>query len=167
MKTKQQPATLLPSYETLMAQLEAVGGAGSLARAEVQPLTWPRNAAEVREFMDTNCQREERANDDSSPSDDDLYALTAHDFLSAVNRWADSHYHPGAPQPAAPAQAAPVGMEPVATVTCEGVMGVSFTSSSSYGCDLVVGTKLYTAAQVQAMLAGAPTPPLTHIGNKP
>ena len=61
-----------------------------------------------------------------------------------------------APQPAA--QAALAGMEPVATVTCEGVMGVSFTSSSSYGCDLVVGTKLYTAAQVQAMLAATRKP---------
>lgn len=69
------------------------------------------------------------------------------------------------PQPAA--QAALAGMEPVATVTCEGVMGVSFTSSSTYGCDLAVGTKLYTESQVQAMLAGAPTPPLTNIGDKP
>ena len=69
------------------------------------------------------------------------------------------------PQPTA--QAALAGMEPVATVTCEGVMGVSFTSSSTYGCDLAVGTKLYTESQVQAMLAGAPTPPLTNIGDKP
>ena len=63
--------------------------------SQAQPVTWPRNAAEVREFMDAHCQREERANDDSSPNDDDLYALTAHDFLSAVNCWAESPYHLG------------------------------------------------------------------------
>ena len=79
---------------------QAAPSNGALA-APAQPVTWPRNAAEVREFMDAHCQREERANDDSSPSDDDLYALTAHDFLSAVNWWADSPHHPGATQPAA------------------------------------------------------------------
>ena len=71
--------------------------------APVQTLTWPGNAAEVREFMEDSCQREEYENDDNSPSVDDLYVLTAHDFLSAVNWWADSHYRPGAPQPAAQA----------------------------------------------------------------
>ena len=71
--------------------------------APVQMLTWPGNATEVREFMDTYCQREEYENDDNSPSVDDLYVLTAHDFLSAVNWWAESHYHPGATQPAAQA----------------------------------------------------------------
>lgn len=66
----------------------------------VQMLTWPGNAAEVREFIDDHCQREEYENADNSPSVNDLYVLTAHDFLSAVNWWAVSHHHTGAPQPA-------------------------------------------------------------------
>ena len=33
--------------------------------------------------------------------------------------------------------------EPVAVVTCEGVMGVSFSEQSNYGCALPVGTPPY------------------------
>ena len=87
-----QPGTKLYSATQVQAMLAA----------QAQPVTWPRNAAEVREFTDAHCQREERANDDSSPSDDDLYVLTAHDFLSAINSWADSPHHPGAAKPAQP-----------------------------------------------------------------
>ena len=81
-------------------EIEASESAGQIAAAveaqpPAQPVTWPRNAAEVREFMEDSCQREEYANDDNSPSVDDLYVLTAHDFLSAVNCWAESPYHLG------------------------------------------------------------------------
>jgi|GEM_PF-2919773 len=34
--------------------------------------------------------------------------------------------------------------EPVAIVTCHGVMGVDFTEQCNYGCDLAVGTALFT-----------------------
>ena len=37
-----------------------------------------------------------------------------------------------------------MGSEPVAEVSCDGVMGVHFTEASDYGCALPVGTKLYT-----------------------
>ena len=70
--------------------------------AVAQPVAWPKDVAEAREFMDAHCQREERANDDSSPSDDDLYVLTAHDFLSAVCWWTGL----GENQPPAQAQGA-------------------------------------------------------------
>ena len=104
-----------------LGAIEAWNCRAALA-APAQPVAWPRNAAEVREFMDAHCQREERANDDSSPSDDDLYALTAYNFLSAVNSWADSPHHPGATQPAAQAQledvATPVQPLHVAAINC-------------------------------------------------
>lgn len=83
----------LREIESLREQMEAVG-AGGVAQ---QPATWPKDAAEVRQFMDANCQREERANDDGSPSDEDRYVLTAHDFVCAATWWADS------PPPAAQA----------------------------------------------------------------
>lgn len=64
-----------------------------LAAAPAQPMAWPKDAADVREFMTSNCEAQEYANDDKSPSDDDRYQLSAHDFLSAVVLWADfPHY---------------------------------------------------------------------------
>lgn len=50
---------------------------------------WPKDAAEVREFMASNFEAMTFGNPDQSPSDNDRYQLTAHDFLSAVNWWAD------------------------------------------------------------------------------
>lgn len=40
-------------------------------------------------------------------------------------------------------------IKPVAEVTCDGVMGVSFLADCNYGCDLPAGTKLYIAQPVQ------------------
>lgn len=54
---------------------------------------WPRNAAEVREFMHTHCEIEEYAVGPDAPDDGDRFQLTAHDFLSAVNWWADFPHH--------------------------------------------------------------------------
>lgn len=44
---------------------------------------------------------------------------------------------------------APASGEAAAIVTCDGVMGVAFTSVNNFGCDLPVGTKLYTAPPAQ------------------
>lgn len=54
-----------------------------------QAVAWPRDAAEVRQFMKGNCASLEWAVDEATPHQDDRYQLTAHDFLSAVNWWAD------------------------------------------------------------------------------
>lgn len=136
----------LSRFAALVAA-KAAPSNGALA-APAQPVTWPRNAAEVREFMGAHCQREERANDDSSPSDDDLYALTAYNFLSAVNSWADSPHHPGATQPAqgqeeAVAQAVAVEREACAQLAAQTV------------CDLHIptGVKIYGSRAAKAIRA--------------
>lgn len=60
----------------------------------VDPVAWPRDAAEVRQFMNSNCEAVEFAVDEATPDDGDRYKLTAHDFLSAVNWWADFPHYP-------------------------------------------------------------------------
>lgn len=42
--------------------------------------------------------------------------------------------------------------KPVAEITCNGVMGVSFKESCNYGCDLPVGSLLYLGPQTAAAL---------------
>ena len=107
-----QPATRHPAVKSdmtvnggaLKLALNVLRRAGKTEVADepeitAQPVTWPTNAAEVREFMASNCGRTEYANapvtDDvaeynaCAPSDNDRYQLTAHDFLSAVDWWTD------------------------------------------------------------------------------
>lgn len=64
----------------------------------VEPVAWPRDAAEVRQFMKGNCAALWWAVDEATPHQDDRYQLTAHDFLSAVNWWADFPHHQAAQQ---------------------------------------------------------------------
>lgn len=49
--------------------------------------TWPKDASEVREFMNSNCAAAEYPNQEGPPSEGDKYMLTAHDFLEAVRWW--------------------------------------------------------------------------------
>ena len=74
--------------------------------------------------------------------------------------------------------AVPAGMEPVAllkfAVWDDGELRLlSGRKGPAFDCELYAmpdgkrAPDLFTAAQVQAMLAGAPTPPLTNIGDKP
>lgn len=91
----------------LEAQLEAVGAGGvrALSAAPAEVIKWPKDAKEVREFMHTHCITEQYAVGIESPSDDDKYLLSAHDFLSAVNWWADfPHYQAASPTPPAERQ---------------------------------------------------------------
>lgn len=77
------------TYNTKTAEARAAVVA-AMVRSMAQ---WPKDAAEVREFMGSNFEVMEYGNPDQSPSDNDRYQLTAHDFLSAVNWWADfPHY---------------------------------------------------------------------------
>ena len=86
------------------------------------------------------------------------------------------HEHRTSPQPAA--QAALAGMEPVAllkfAVWDDGELRLlSGRKGPAFDCELYAmpdgqrAPDLFTAAQVQAMLAAAPAPPLTHTGDKP
>ena len=92
----------------LESELEAVGAGGvqALSAAPAEVMKWPKDASEVREFMHTHCITEQYAVGIESPSDDDKYLLSAHDFLSAVNWWADfPHYQKASPTPPAEQQA--------------------------------------------------------------
>lgn len=53
------------------------------------PIRWPKNAKEVREFFNSDFISAQFAAPDQSPCDDDRYYISAHDFLSAINWWAD------------------------------------------------------------------------------
>lgn len=55
-----------------------------------EPVAWPKDAAEVRQFMGSNFICAEFVGSDESPNDDDRYLLSAHDFLSAVDWWTGS-----------------------------------------------------------------------------
>ena len=52
-------------------------------------MAWPKDAAEVRAFFRSDFLNMKFANADHSPSDNDQYLISAHDFLSAINWWAD------------------------------------------------------------------------------
>ena len=58
------------------------------------PATWPKDAEEVRAFMRSNFQSAKFAREDQAPDEDDQYLLSAHDFLEAVNWWADFPHLP-------------------------------------------------------------------------
>lgn len=65
--------------------------------AKLETIRWPKDTAEVRQFMHGNCQVEEHFAGEKQPHEDDRYLLTAHDFLSAVNWWADFPHHAAGP----------------------------------------------------------------------
>ena len=140
----------LTDFRVCSVSLAALQGAIQAGvGAPAQPAAWPRNAAEVREFMDAHCQREEYANDDTSPSDDDLYVLTAYNFLSAVNSWADSPHLPGATQPPAQAQDDAVAQ----AVAAEREACAQLAAQTA--CDLHVptGIKIYGTRAAKAIRA--------------
>lgn len=67
---------------------------------------WPKDASEVRQFMHANCEVEEYFIDEKTPHENDRFQLTAHDFLEAINWWADFPHH-NATQPQAGAESYP------------------------------------------------------------
>ena len=78
-----------------------------------EPVAWPKDASEVRAFFRSDFLNMEFGNADESPSDNDKYLISTHDFLSAVNWWADYPHVPRDVEPAAQPQAE-VQAEPVA-----------------------------------------------------
>lgn len=86
----------------VLAALKATGQNVSLAKdleaaiehdrkGRGEPVAWPRNAKEIRDFIDTHFISMTGGDE---ASDDDKYLLTAHDLLSAFDWWTDF-----APQP--------------------------------------------------------------------
>lgn len=64
------------------------------------PIRWPKNAKEVREFFNSDFIAVQFAAEDHEPCDEDRYLISAHDFLSAVNWWADFPHIPPYPSSA-------------------------------------------------------------------
>lgn len=80
------------------AGVDAQGLRDGAASAGSEPVGWPKNAAEVREFFRSDFIRAEYVADDHRPCDEDRYYISAHDFLSAINWWADFPHHPSPPE---------------------------------------------------------------------
>lgn len=91
----------------LESQLEAIGAGGveplrprQCLHGISEPVRWPKDAKEVREFFRSDFIRAEYVADDHEPCDEDRYYISAHDFLSAVNWWADFPHIPPSPSSA-------------------------------------------------------------------
>lgn len=83
---------------TASAQGFRDGVASAAASAGSEPVAWPKDATEVREFFSSDFIRAEYVADDHQPCDEDRYYISAHDFLSAINWWADFPHHPSTPE---------------------------------------------------------------------
>ena len=91
--------TLWPHMEPhRVVQLVEAGHESAAANAGSEPVAWPKDAAEVREFFNSDFISAKFAAPDGSPCDEDRYYISAHDFLSAINWWADFPHHPSPPE---------------------------------------------------------------------
>ena len=72
-----------------------------------QPIAWPKNAQDVRDFFRSDFITAQFAAEDQKPCDEDRYLISAHDFVSAVNWWADFPHIPRTHQAAPAAVAVP------------------------------------------------------------
>lgn len=91
------------------AKAEALTATNAVSVEPQEPaITWPQDAAEIREFIGSNFNSR---TEDGEPSDDDKYSLTAHDLLSAFSEWVEfvdmdalrerrNAFHPQATEPA-------------------------------------------------------------------
>ncbi len=77
----------------------------NLATTQAAPIAWPKDAQDVRDFFRSDFITAQFPAQDQAPCDEDRYLIIAHDFLSAVNWWADFPHVPREPQ-AAPAAVA-------------------------------------------------------------
>lgn len=95
----------LADYEALAKQL-AEANAIIAAHAAAMPTKWPQTPAEIREFVGWNANSKRYANApttgddlkaflDYEPSENDTYAVSAHDLLSSFAEWEDFN---GAPE---------------------------------------------------------------------
>ncbi|WP_043004924.1 Lar family restriction alleviation protein [Comamonas testosteroni] len=65
-----------------------------------QPIAWPKDAKDVRDFFHADFITAQFAAADQTPCDEDRYLISAHDFLSAVNWWANFPHVSRPPQTA-------------------------------------------------------------------
>ncbi len=65
-----------------------------------QPIAWPKDAKDVRDFFHADFITAQFAAADQTPCDEDRYLIRAHDFLSAVNWWANFPHVSRPPQTA-------------------------------------------------------------------
>lgn len=80
---------------TAAAQGFRDGVASVAANAGSEPVAWPKDAADVREFVGSHFRSLFYANPTGmDPHENDVYELTAHDLLSAFRWWADLHPSP-------------------------------------------------------------------------
>lgn len=64
------------------------------------PIAWPKDAKDVRDFFHADFITAQFAAADQTPCDEDRYLISAHDFLSAVNWWANFPHAPRVDQAA-------------------------------------------------------------------
>lgn len=64
------------------------------------PIAWPKDAKDVRDFFHADFITAQFAAADQTPCDEDRYLISAHDFLSAVNWWANFPHVSRTPQAA-------------------------------------------------------------------
>ena len=89
--TRSHPHELMNGYCQLRTEIARLTNENARLKA-VQPqaqepaITWPQDAAEIREFIGSNFNSR---TEDEEPSDNDQYSLTAHDLLSAFSEWVE------------------------------------------------------------------------------
>ena len=64
------------------------------------PIAWPKDAKDVRDFFHADFITAQFAAADQTPCNEDRYLISAHDFLSAVNWWANFPHVSRTPQTA-------------------------------------------------------------------
>lgn len=64
------------------------------------PIAWPKDAKDVRDFFHADFISAKFAAADQTPCNEDQYLISAHDFLSAVNWWANFPHVPRVDQAA-------------------------------------------------------------------
>lgn len=80
---------------------QPVAVSDAMRAGEQEPVAWPKDAKDVRAFFSADFITAQFASEDQAPCDEDRYTISAHDFLSAVNWWADFPHVPRDTSPVA------------------------------------------------------------------
>lgn len=66
---------------------QAAGALGSTEGLGGSAEHWPTNAEEVRRFVGNDFCSLEYGRKDHTPDDNDIYTMSAHDLISAIQSW--------------------------------------------------------------------------------
>lgn len=77
------------ALESLIAASSADGDEHLLASRQPKAPQWPKNPQEIRDFVSGHFSSLRFGRDDAQPDSNDVYTMTAHDLLSAIDWWAD------------------------------------------------------------------------------